>query len=213
MPDRDDGLTDADRAEIVELMRAARAKSRGYADFFGWRTDRALEETGVLQSLAESMSIAGVEPLWRSIASRGRGCDPPDCEAVDAAGRRVAIEVTELVDEDLLRRYSAAKREGRAMPFEWADWSAERFALQLAHLLAKKDVRFPKLKGTPYPGGYQVVLFTDEPALSTSVVEAYMRRLDPMACAHVTAAYLLLSYDPAVQRCPFFVLPLTTPGA
>lgn len=48
-------MTPEDEKEIVTLMRAAREKSRGYASFCGWATDRDLEEWGVTNTLWESL--------------------------------------------------------------------------------------------------------------------------------------------------------------
>ncbi len=75
-------MTPDDEAEILALMRAARQRSRGYADFFGWKIDRDLEESGVLSSLAESMVVDGVD-FYENVKSRRRPNDPPDCEALD----------------------------------------------------------------------------------------------------------------------------------
>ena len=88
--------TEEERA-IAERMRAAREAARGYADFFGWPTNRDLEEQAIAGHLVASLKANGV-PFFSEIKMRGRGNDPPDLEAIDAEGRRIAIEVTELVD-------------------------------------------------------------------------------------------------------------------
>lgn len=48
-------MTPDDEAEIGDAMRAAIHRARGYADFFGWATNRDLEEQGVVTSLSESI--------------------------------------------------------------------------------------------------------------------------------------------------------------
>jgi len=45
-------MTPEEENEIAELMRAAREKARGYADHFGWATDRDIEEWGVVNALS-----------------------------------------------------------------------------------------------------------------------------------------------------------------
>jgi hypothetical protein len=60
-----------DEAEIYEAMRAARLAARGYADFFGWATNRDLEEQGVVRSLTESL-IAEEVLFFSKIKMRGR---------------------------------------------------------------------------------------------------------------------------------------------
>ena len=37
-------MTPDEEGKIITLMHAARAKSRGYAGFFGWATNRDVEE-------------------------------------------------------------------------------------------------------------------------------------------------------------------------
>jgi hypothetical protein len=53
-------MTSDDEAEIRALMRAAKERSRGYADFFSWAINRDLEESGVLSSLAGSIAADGI---------------------------------------------------------------------------------------------------------------------------------------------------------
>ena len=190
-------MTSDDEAEIRALMRAARERSRGYADFFGWAIDRDFEESGVLSSLAESMAADGVL-FYENIKSRRRPNDPPDCEATDSDGARVAIEITELVDNDAIRAF----KQGRV--YVWADWPREKFISSLADRIAAKDKRYPHLKEQPYVGGYVVVVFSDEPALTRSTVQEYLKDHDIPRPAHISRAILILSYGPAIQRCPYF---------
>lgn len=140
-----------DEREILALMRAARAKARGYADFFGWAVDRDLEEWGVVSSLSESLELDN-KSFFADLKYRGRPNDPPDCEALSASGQRIAIEVTELVDGEAIRAF----KEGRT--YDGPEWNQERFLQALARLVTKKDNRFPALQGKPYDGGYIVVV-------------------------------------------------------
>ena len=189
-------MTD-DEAEIRALMRAAKGRSRGYADFFEWAIDRDLEEWGVLSSLAESMTADGAL-FYENIKSRGRPNDPPDCEATDSDGARVAIEITELVDSEAIRAF----KQGRV--YDWSDWPREKFISSLAHRIDVKDKRYPYLKEPPYAGGYVVVIFFDEPVLTRATVQEYLKDHDIPRPVHISRAILILSYDPAIQRCPYF---------
>jgi hypothetical protein len=191
-------MTDDDKSEIIAAMRAAIVKSRGYADFFGWRTNRDLEELGVLKSLAESMA-ADSRLFLTSLKSRGRPNDPPDCEALNSEGQRVAIEVTELVDEDAIRAFKAGRR------YDWAKWSKEEFLASVTELVSTKDSKYPQLKDPPYEGGYVLVIFTDEPMLSRIRVEEFLADYRFQA-KHIERVILLLGYDPSVGRCPYFEL-------
>lgn len=188
-----------DQIEISDAIRAAIRRARGYADFFGWATNRDLEEQGVVTSLAESME-ADNSLFFSSIAMRGRGNDPPDLEALDSSGNRIAFEVTELVDGEAIQAFKSGRH------YDYAEWNREKFLANLGALLVAKNDRFHKLKGAPYPGGYVVVVFTDEPELPRTTVEAWLQAQTFPGLGNVHRAFLLLSYDPAVERCPHFEL-------
>ena len=188
-----------DQVEINDAIRAAIRRARGYADFFGWATNRDLEEQGVVTSLAESMN-ADSSLFFSSLAMRGRGNDPPDLEALDEKANRIAIEVTELVDGEAIQAFKTGRQ------YDYAEWNRHKFLASLGALLKAKDDRFHKLKGAPYPGGYVVVVFTDEPELPRADVEAWLQGHTFSGLANVQRAFLLLSYDPAAGRCPYFEL-------
>jgi hypothetical protein len=203
-----DNQTDSEgrdsRDEVLSLLRKSRERARGYADFFLWAADRDLEEWGVVVSLAESLDLKG-DLFFSGIASRGRPNDPPDCEAKDAKGERIALEVTELVDGIAIHKYKKAVAQER--PAEWADWNREKFLSLLCERLKEKDEKFSSLKGAPYPGGYVVIVHTDEPELGRNVVAEYLRNFAAKT-RYVTRAFVLLSYDPAVEMCPYFEVPI-----
>jgi hypothetical protein len=194
-------MTPEDEREIVALMRAAREKSRGYASFYGWSTDRDIEEWGVTTTLWESLQHNKAS-FFDDIQRRGRGNDPPDCEAVDSEGRRIAIEVTELVCPDAIQAY----KEGRV--YDWADWPKDRLISGLEHRIATKGARYKKLNGGPYEGGYVVLIFTDEPMLPIATVREFLEGHVFERPEGVTRAFFLLSYDPGVKMCPYVELPL-----
>jgi len=193
-------MEEDENAEILAAMKAAIDGSRGYAEFFTWPPDRDLEEAGVLESLVESMNLDGI-PFYSALKCRGRSNDPPDCEGVDANGARVAIEITELVDGAAIR---AAKMTGRK--YDFREWTKEAFLSELANRIDAKDARYPYLKEPPYPGGYIVVVHTDEPLLSRSTAQSYLAGHRFPRPTHMSRALLLLSYDLVIQRCPYFEL-------
>lgn len=195
------GMDEGKRREILKLMRAAQAQRRGYADFFHWPLDRDLEERGLVQSLSEALESRG-ELFFHSVRSRGRPNDPPDCEALDGNGERIGIEVTELVDEAAI----VAFRAGAI--YEWAEWGADRFVRSMAERLIAKAGRYAKLKDSPYPGGYVVVLHTDEPNLNHEQVNRWLRDAPPFDAPNVSRAFLLLSYEPRVRGYPYFEIQL-----
>lgn len=188
-----------DEKEIIAQIRAARAKARGYADFFGWATDRDLEEWGVVSSLGESLQ-ADNALFFSNLKRRGRPNDPPDCEAQTESGERIAVEVTELVDGQAIQAF----KEGCV--YDWAEWTKEKFHLVLTERISKKNECFPKLKDPPYAGGYIVVVHTDEPELSKPIVDTFLANYPLEKPSHIDRVFLVLSYDPAIGRCPYFEL-------
>ncbi|MBU1191966.1 MAG: hypothetical protein KKE76_09655 [Gammaproteobacteria bacterium] len=192
-------MTTEEDKEILHLMREARNKARGYADFFGWGTDRDLEEWGVVTSLSESLESEG-KKIFSSFKTRGRPNDPPDCEARDNDDNRVAIEVTELVDGKAIQAYKSGA------VYEWVDWDKNKFITSIESLLSRKDKRYPELKEPPYDGGYIIVIFTDEPMLDRSTVESYLDGHKFKKPEYLTKAFLLVSYDPGVEKCPLYEL-------
>ncbi len=186
-------------------MREALEHRRGYADFFLWQPDRDLEEWGVVTSLAESLAAEG-RLFFSNLTSRGRPNDPPDCKALNPNGERLAIEVTELVDGEAIRQFKKAQKERRLV--DHAEWTREKFLTRLQSRVFEKEKCFPKLKGSPYPGGYIVVVHTDEIGLDLETVSRYLDGYSFTSLRHITRSFLLLSYDPSVERCPYFELRL-----
>jgi hypothetical protein len=176
-----------------------RSQKRGYASFFEWPLDRNLAELGVVNYLLASMA-AEQQEQFNQVKSRGRGNDPPDCEARDGDGQRVAIEVTELVDAQGIANYQAGRTD------DWVIWTREQFLAGIEERLAAKARRTTALKDGPYPGGYAVVIFTDEPHLTQAAVGAYLANHHFPPFTGLNMAFLLLGYDPAIQRCPWFRL-------
>jgi hypothetical protein len=193
-------MTPEDEAEIVALMRAARAKDRGYANYFGWSLDRDLEELHVAALFAESLENDG-SLFFSQLRSRCRPNDPPDCEALLRDGARIAIEITELVDEAAIRAYKAGAQ------YDWAEWGKTKFVRGISRAIAAKDARFPHLKGGPYEGGYVVIIHTDEPVLSFDVVTEYLSGHQFPTPKHIKRAFLLFGYDPKVERCRHVEIP------
>jgi hypothetical protein len=192
-------MNELEHAEVVRVMCDVRKRARGYAGFFGWGLDRDLEELGPVEELATALRKGGVV-AFNNLHIRGRGQDPPDLEATDAVGQRVAIEVTELVDEDAIRAYKSGNQ------CAIAEWDKNKFLAKLRALLSGKVARHSKLKGGPYPGGYVIVVFTDEPALQADDVHAFLTGevFGELRDGH--RGYLLLSYSPAIQGYPHFAL-------
>jgi hypothetical protein len=191
-------MTDDEERAIAAAMREAIAKARGYADYFGWAPNRDLEEWGVLQGLRESLELQGRQFYYRNLVMRGRPNDPPDGEAHDADGHRIAVEVTELVNPEAIRAFKSGRK------FDFAFWDRSIFLSSLANAVLRKDAKFPQLKDPPYDGGHDLVIFTDEPMLSRAAVDEFLsgHRIEPPK--YLSRVVLLLGYDPGVERCPVY---------
>ena len=193
-------MTTDEEREIVESMREALRRSRGHASFFEWAPNRDLEELGVATYFAESLGHRG-EQVLSNVVSRGRGNDPPDCEAIAPDGTTVAIEVTELVDPAAIVAFKHKQL------YEWSDWSPEKLQDALARRLVAKAARRKSLKGGPY-GQYIVLIYTDEPMLPYDTAVTLLERAAFEACEDIDRAYLLISYDPKLEYCPYLQLPV-----
>lgn len=202
-----------DDAQAIRLMNKAIENARGYADFFDWPLDRSsdLQEWGVLNSFVESLEQTSVL-FFSNHRVRGNPYDPPDCDAVSVDGQRLAIEITELVDRPAIENLKRAEgcRGGFPYRYRWADWPREKFLMCVAERLQAKASRFPELIDAPYPGGYVVLIHTDEPLLPRRTVADYLSGYQFQIPPQVDRAFLLLSYDAAVKHCPCFELSFKT---
>lgn len=187
-------MTDDEWSEFIETVKA---NDRSHAGYFSWRSDRDIEELGVVQAFHESLTHAGVF-LFEPPSLRGRGNDPPDCEAVGPNGSRIGIEVTELVDDKaLVGTHDSAWLE----PYS----RAELFDL-LRQRIAKKDN--PKdVRGGPYDA-YYLVIYCDEPRVLDHGLIKFIGEAVFPATSLIERAFMLLSYCPTIERCPYIELRL-----
>ncbi len=186
-----------DEEEIGEFLRRAAAKQRGYAGFFGW-PEKDVAEWGVVQSLSEAAVSEPGFPLF-SLTRRKPGQDPPDCEAVDSSGQRVAIEVTELVEPRAIEEVKRSGVPGSVM----ALWERDHFLDRLGELMVTKDRK--SLKGAPWDD-YWILVHTDEPDLDADKVGFWLSDARLPRLVQATRAYLLMSYDPRRGGYPYFRL-------
>lgn len=199
----EDGLF-SELAEAIKLRRR-------HAGYFNFDADKEMAELGVVQELAASM-LAKSELFFTDFKLRGRGHDPPDVEALSNSGQRIALEVTELVDGCAIQRSkfinanpsSTAQERLQCTP----SWSAEALQTRLQGLVTAKDQRFNGLKGSPYPGGYVVVIHTDEPDLTSEKLASLLK--DMSFCArYINRCFLIVGYQPFQDHLDYFELTLS----
>jgi len=121
--------------------------------------------------------------------------DPPDFVATDAHGKRVALEVTEIVCRETVKNRKAARNSFARV------WRPGDLTAAAAEALLDKD-------GKTYHGGGRVFicLFTDEPMLTVEAARAELRDKQFGQFKQIDAAYLLFSYEPRTQNYPVIAL-------
>jgi hypothetical protein len=216
--------------EILDLIKAANAKQRPHAPFFGW-PDKAVKEWGIAKSLEESLQ-ADHRLFFSDLRPREPNSDPPDCEALGLDGSRIAIEVTELVDREAIELKNSIKQiREKTRSFRDRDgksgncpcgrmlrqdaiqrghqcsrqWDRDHFVQQLSAGVKDKDSK--QLKDAPYPGGYILVIHSDEEQLLYPAVERFLEGQVLERPVQIGRVFLILGYDPQVQRCPYFEIP------
>jgi hypothetical protein len=145
------------------------------------------------------MEQAGDEVLHSLEAVRD---DPPDCIAKDASDKYVAIEVTELVDEDAIRFNQRGKRVYR-------DWESEQVISAIEDKIKSKDSKI--FKGGPYPRIW-LVIYTDEPAIIFAKVESILQEHHFPPTDKISEVFLLFSYNPSTESYPYIRLKISGKG-
>jgi hypothetical protein len=191
-----------ERNELEEFFDTVKANVRNHAGYFSWLSNRDVEELGVVQSLHESLAHHG-QSFFHSYQVRGRGNDPPDCEATSDAGGRIGIELTELV----VGKSIEAAKSTQSIPWEEPFSKSQLFQL-LADRIEKKDNPIG-VKGGPYEE-YVLVIYCDEPRVLDYGLIEYVRGAAFPATKLIDRAFLLFSYCPWEKCCPYIELQLTT---
>lgn len=196
-PNADAADEEPDWEELVAKMREARSKSRGYATAWEWAPDRSLAEMGVVQALADYLtSVEGTS--WASITAVSD--DPPDALLLSAYGRRIGVEVTEIVDQKMVQWHRHKKDIGTTYPYHWASWDRERLAQKVTSSVSLKDEKLTS-RSSLYDEIF-VIAYTDEPAID---LELARQTIPEVAVDVQTAhrAFFMLSYNPSADKQEF----------
>ena len=179
------------------------ARSRGYADSFEWRPDRDLEEYSVVKLFCEALEKEGKSFIdSNSIFSRGRGNDPPDCEANDLDGNLIGIEVTELVDPQAI---IASKKD---QVYDWAEWDKTKLIDAINNRLEEKDIP-GQIKGGPYTS-YILIIYTDEPVLNADYAKTLLKEYRFARRNLIDKAFLFIFFDLKYKTYPCIELEFAT---
>jgi len=179
------------------------ARSRGYADSFEWRPNRDLEEYSVVKLFCEALEKEGNSFIdSNSIFSRGRGNDPPDCEANDLGGNLIGIEVTELVDPQAI---IASQKD---QVYDWAEWDKTKLIDAINNRLEEKDIP-GQIKGGPYTS-YILIIYTDEPVLNADYAKTLLKEYRFARRNLIDKAFLFIFFDPIYKNYPCIELEFVT---
>ena len=175
-----------------ELFITIARKLRKHRSFWMWPI-KSVMERGAVSDLLDSMHLDGDTRYWNP---RSTGKDWPDCEVDDESGNVVAAEVTELVDEEAVRRAQRGE-----MVFSY--WKDEQIVEQVSRILVHKDAK-------SYHGGLYgkviLVIHTDE--FTGSRLFPVVRGARFAGLQNIDEAFIIVSYDPYTGRYPWCEIPL-----
>src|SRR5215510_14071475 len=181
---------DEEWAEAVRVLREARQRSRGYAEYWEWLIDRSRAELDAGCVLRNFLVAAGEKVSGRLTVVRP---DPPDVLLETVNGRRIGIEVTELVDRHAIKRHLDRKKRGEPIAFDFAAWTPVRMAEALSGLVSTKDHKLRN--ASDQFDELLVAIVTDEPAIDESIARAAVWLCRPTV-QHINRAFLVMSYHP-----------------
>jgi len=163
-----------------------------YAPFFEW-FEKDRKELGVVEELLESVNRMGRTGYYSPQIYRP---DPPDCVCLNSSAALVALEVSEVVCEKAARLTAQGNQVMRV-------WRPGELTTRVAELLAEKDKKI--YHGGPYA---EIVasLFTDEPLVTPEHADTELSSASFGPYKQLTAAFLLLSYNPNTKTYPVVAL-------
>jgi len=189
------------------LLKGLQAQRR-YEGAFNWSDKRVKEHRGV-RTLLEAMAAEGDT---RFCNPRPSAVDPPDCVVDGPNGGFVGIEVTELVDEEVVRaNEQAQEREDREIRL----WRMGDVWARVAEIVKAKDSK--PFSGAPYSMRL-LLIQCDEPHITSPDFDVQQIGVMPVCTtSQIDEAYLLLSYHPdpgrGGGRYPYVRLPVSKEGA
>ncbi|MCE2484514.1 MAG: hypothetical protein J4F42_03295 [Desulfurellaceae bacterium] len=183
---------------VERLEKIRRSLQRGYATHFEGPKDtpeeRFIVEKFIVQELLRSMKSRGEEQYFGPVRPPSLG-DPPDCVVSDGDGKPVAVEVTEFVSEEAIKRNWRIKRDPQKT---WRDsiyrrWEPNEVIEKIKRIIRKKDGK--TFKGGPYAKKI-LLIFTDEDALISGRFE-YKKLFSEQSFGpvdQIDEVYFLFSY-------------------
>jgi hypothetical protein len=184
---------DEEWAESVRRLREARRRSRGYAEYWEWVPDRSRAELEAARVLHKFLVTAGEMVSGSLTVVRP---DPPDVLLETVNGRRVGIEVTELLDRDAVKRHSDRRKRGDPPAFDTAQWTPTKMAKMLSQIVEAKDHKLRKV-ASRFDECFLAIV-TDEPGIDEWLSRDAVSRCW-LTVQHIHRAFLVMSYHPATN--------------
>ena len=181
-----------------EFYSSCLEEIRDYASYFALSRNQSQNELEVVHIWNKSLKNNGKEP-FSCIQIRDQGNDPPDCEATDGLGRRIGIEVTELVDQYLANPKNKGDR-GTSLCAK-----PEAVLKVIDSQIRRKDTA--QIKDGPY-AQYILIIYSDDPHYVEHGNLKEVRSYQFGETKLIDHAYLLLSYCPFNKCCPLIELNL-----
>lgn len=205
---------DPDWDSISAAMKDAIKKSRGYASWWEYAPVPRLSEHHAASVLTRF--LFGEDTVDALVFPDQ---DPPDV-VLPLAGRRIGIEVTEIIDPKAVKtarflkknRAGWTPKEAVLAGWPWAEWSDDQLRDSLLKAASTKDRKL-----APVAAGYDEIylaMITDEPDIDFNQAARVIAALEATTTS-IDRAFLLLGYNPGVDKgmypdgCPVFELRLS----
>jgi hypothetical protein len=147
---------------------------------------KKIKEWDVVEELLRSMHADGDNRYRSPVKSVAK--DPPDCEIRDNAGGRVGVEVTEFVDQDVVKMCQQGENVYR-------EWSDEKVREKVAEILKSKDAKAQRWRGL-YGKAILVIHIAEEFVLQSPELFPILDASHFPGPKNIDEAYLICSYEP-----------------
>lgn len=189
-----------DEVTAMKFWAALMNSRKGHASQFATSNSPGITEIveeAIAQEFANSLVYTENVSLKDVISNPE---DPPDCFGI-LNGRRICIELEELVDgEALAKAKKGASPYKSCGQFHETQWSRDRFLTKLNGVIDRKHLKY-KAKNQVFDC---LLIYTDEPRLNTHDVQAWLAETTVKARTSFKSVYLLMSYHPLQEHWPLF---------
>jgi len=178
--------------DIVKII----LRLRKSAAFWEW-PDKSAKELEIVKNLLDSMERDGIKHYRNPRSLKDNW---PDCTIENESGNSIAVEVTELVDEEVIQRC----QQGEAVYRLWTD---EDIVDEVKKRLIGKDLK--SFHGNLY-SKVILVIHTDEFELIASRLFPALGKGEFPVLRNIEEVFVICSYDPKTKSYPYYQIPLGT---